>query len=77
MLSFRILRVVKLAQEIYDLPQAKKIYNLAIKRMPKGYKRPSSPSKVVGIEKTISPKKTFEKYKSKRKLSKNQLSEKR
>ena len=31
-----------------DLPQAKKIYRLAIKRMPKGYKRPPAPSKVIG-----------------------------
>ena len=33
-----------------DLPQAKRIYRLAIKRMPKGYKRPPSPSNVIGIK---------------------------
>ena len=33
-----------------DLPQAKRIYRLAIKRMPKGYKRPVLPSKVIGVE---------------------------
>ena len=33
-----------------DYPQAKRIYRLAIKRMPKGYKRPLLPSKVIGIE---------------------------
>ena len=33
-----------------DLPQAKRIYRLAIKRMPQGYKRPKSPSKAFGVE---------------------------
>ena len=33
-----------------DLPQAKKIYRLAVKRMPEGYKSPVQPSKVKGIE---------------------------
>ena len=32
-----------------DHPQAKRIYRLAIKRMPKGYKSPSKPSKPTGI----------------------------
>ena len=40
-----------------DHPQAKRIYRLAISRMPKGYKRPSSPSKVIGVEGTIIQKK--------------------
>ena len=60
-----------------DHPQAKRIYSLAIRRMPKGYKRPTSPSKVKGIEETILQQKISDKYKSKKKLSKNQLSEKR
>jgi len=60
-----------------DHPQAKKIYRLAIRRMPKGYKRPPSPSKVVGIEeKILEPKISF-KYKSNKKLSKNQKYEKK
>ena len=33
-----------------DHPQAKKIYRLAIKRMPKGYKSPTKPIKPIGIE---------------------------
>ena len=59
-----------------DHPQAKKIYRLAIKRMPKGYKSPTKPIKPTGIvgDKTVSKKST--KYKSKKKLSKNQRVEK-
>ncbi len=59
-----------------DHPQAKRIYRLAIKRMPKGYKSPSKPVKPSGIvaDKTISNKST--KYKSSKKLSKNQRIEK-
>ena len=60
-----------------DLPQAKKIYRLAIKRMPKGYKRPATPSKVVGIKETNFQKNVQAVYKSKLKLTKNQKSEKR
>mgnify|MGYP006092866851 FL=1 len=60
-----------------DHPQAKKIYRLAIKRMPKGYKSPSKPIKPIGIVKedlnSSSKKKS---YKSKKKLSKNQRLEK-
>ena len=41
-----------------DLPQAKRIYRLAVKRMPKGYKSPNQPIKVKGItEKAIQTKK--------------------
>ena len=60
-----------------DHPQAKKIYRLAIKRMPKGYKSPTKPIKPTGIvgDKTVSKKST--KYKSKKKLSKNQRVEKK
>ena len=59
-----------------DLPQAKKIYRLAIKRMPKGYKSPTKPIKPIGIigDKIISKKSN--KYKSSKKLSKNQRIEK-
>ena len=59
-----------------DHPQAKKIYRLAIKRMPKGYKSPTKPIKPTGIvgDKTVSKEST--KYKSKKKLSKNQRVEK-
>jgi hypothetical protein len=47
-----------------DHPQAKKIYRLAIKRMPGGYKSPMKPIKPSGIigDKAISKKST--KYKS-------------
>ena len=59
-----------------DHPQAKRIYRLAIKRMPKGYKSPSKPIKPSGIvgDKIISNKTT--KYKTSNKLSKNQRHEK-
>ena len=60
-----------------DYPQAKRIYNLAIKRMPKGYKRPLLPSKVIGIEKTRMEFKKIEKYRTQKKLSKNQKKEKK
>ncbi|MBT3903092.1 MAG: lytic transglycosylase domain-containing protein [Pelagibacteraceae bacterium] len=63
-------------QKYNDLPQAKRIYRLAIKRMPKGYKSPTKPIKPTGIvgDKVISKKSN--KYKSSKKLSKNQLIEK-
>ncbi|MBS57104.1 MAG: hypothetical protein CMP16_04450 [Rickettsiales bacterium] len=60
-----------------DLPQAKRIYRLAIKRMPEGYKRPVSPSKVLGVPSSNLKKKSSFKYKSSKKLSKNQNAEKR
>ena len=60
-----------------DHPQAKRIYRLAVKRMPPGYKSPLKPSKVIGINqvdlKTINQKK----YKSQKKLSKSQRKEKK
>ena len=60
-----------------DHPQAKRIYRLAIRRMPQGYKRPKSPIQAIGInndtKKTI---KKIEKYQSKMKLTKNQKKEK-
>ena len=60
-----------------DLPQAKRIYRLAIKRMPEGYKRPLAPIKSKGIKEGNFQKKSNKKYISKLKLNKNQLKEKR
>ena len=60
-----------------DHPQARKIYRLAVKRMPQGYKSPPQPSNAVGIEKTISEPKKNTKYVSQKKLSKNQRKEKK
>ncbi len=59
-----------------DHPQAKRIYRLAIKRMPSGYKSPNKPIKPNGIigDKSISKKSSI--YKSSKKLSKNQRFEK-
>ena len=59
-----------------DHPQAKRIYRLAVKRMPTGYKSPNKPIKPIGIqaEKIIIAEK--QKYKSKKKLSKKQKQEK-
>ena len=64
-------------KEYSDLPQAKKIYRLAIKRMPGGYKSPKQPSKVKGIIEKVLETKVNQKYKSKKKLSKNQKKAKR
>ena len=59
-----------------DHPQAKRIYRLAIKRMPQGYKSPNKPIKPNGIvgDKITNKKSTT--YKSSKKLSKNQRLEK-
>ncbi len=60
-----------------DHPQAKRIYRLAIKRMPPGYKSPTKPSLPLGIEsETVNNNKKI-KYKSNKKLSNNQRAEKR
>ena len=60
-----------------DHPQAKRIYRLAVKRMPKGYKSPNKPIKPIGIEKEdLTPLNNNNAYKSKKKLSKNQRIEK-
>ncbi len=60
-----------------DHPQAKRIYKLAIRRMPQGYKSPTKPSTPLGIEaETIKIKKQTS-YKSSLKLSNNQKSERR
>ena len=59
-----------------DHPQAKRIYRLAVKRMPAGYKSPNKPIKPIGIqeEKIIIVEK--QKYNSQKKLSKKQKQEK-
>ena len=59
-----------------DHPQAKRIYRLAIKRMPKGYKGPNKPIKPLGIVADNIISKSKSKYKSTKKLSKNQRIEK-
>ncbi len=59
-----------------DHPQAKRIYRLAIKRMPKGYKSPNKPVKPSGIIGDKAKLKKSSKYKSQKKLSKNQRIEK-
>ena len=60
-----------------DHPQAKRIYKLAIKRMPPGYKSPTKPSMPLGIEsEAINPVKK-NKYKSSKKLSSGQRAEKK
>ena len=60
-----------------DYPQAKRIYRLAIKRMPKGYKSPTKPSKPIGIKSDNFERKSSKKHKSQKKLSKNQKKEKK
>ena len=60
-----------------DHPQAKNIYRLAIKRMPKGYKSPNKPIKPIGILKDdLNSYYKNQKYKSNKKLSKKQRLEK-
>ena len=60
-----------------DHPQAKKIYKLAIKRMPKGYKSPTKPIEPIGISKeNLQSLNKNKSYKSNKKLSKNQRLEK-
>ena len=59
-----------------DHPQAKRIYRLAVRRMPEGYKSPTQPTSVKGIEKSILESKNKIKYQSKKKLSKTQRQEK-
>ena len=60
-----------------DHPQAKRIYRLAVKRMPKGYKSPNKPIKPIGIIKqNLNLEYKNSKYKSNNKLSKSQKLEK-
>ena len=64
-------------QKYNDHPQAKRIYKLAIRRMPPGYKSPTKPSLPLGIEsENVKAKKNY-KYKSTKKLSSSQRAEKR
>ncbi len=60
-----------------DLPQAKKIYRLAVKRMPKGYKSPNKPIKPIGVIEEKYKIEKISKYKSLKKLNKNQIKEKK
>ena len=60
-----------------DHPQARKIYRLAIKRMPKGYKSPNKPINPIGVIEERYKVEKKSKYKSLKKLSKNQLKEKK
>ena len=60
-----------------DHPQAKRIYRLAIKRMPPGYKSPTKPSLPLGIESETVNNNKKSKYKSNKKLSNNQRAEKK
>lgn len=60
-----------------DHPQARKIFSLAIKRMPSGYKSPNKPIKPIGIKKEgIKQLSQVKPYKSNKKLSKKQRIEK-
>ena len=59
-----------------DHPQAKRIYRLAVKRMPKGYKSPNKPIKPIGIQEEKIRIVKKQKYKSQKKLSKKQKQEK-
>ena len=60
-----------------DHPQAKKIYKLAVKRMPGGYKNPTKPIRPIGINKEkLEYLNGKNKYRSQNKLSKNQKLEK-
>ena len=59
-----------------DHPQAKRIYRLAVKRMPKGYKSPNKPIKPIGIQEEKIRIVEKQKYKSQKKLSKKQKQEK-
>ena len=59
-----------------DHPQAKRIYRLAIKRMPIGYKSPNKPIKPIGIQEEKIRIVEKQKYKSQKKLSKKQKQEK-
>ena len=60
-----------------DHPKAKRIYKLAIRRMPQGYKSPNKPSLPLGIESETVNTIKKNKYKSTKKLSSSQKTEKR
>jgi soluble lytic murein transglycosylase len=60
-----------------DHPQAKRIYKLAIRRMPPGYKSPTKPALPIGIESEKVEVVMKNKYKSSNKLSSGQRAEKK
>ncbi len=60
-----------------DHPQAKRIYKLAIRRMPPGYKSPTKPTLPLGIEPETVNNIKKNKYKSSKKLTSGQRAEKR
>ncbi len=60
-----------------DHPQAKRIYKLAIRRMPPGYKSPTKPVLPLGIESETVNVVKKNKYKSSNKLSSGQRAEKK
>ena len=60
-----------------DHPQAKRIYKLAIRRMPPGYKSPTKPALPIGIESEKVEVVKKNKYKSSNKLSSGQRAEKK
>ncbi len=64
-------------QKYNDHPQAKRIYKLAIRRMPPGYKSPTKPSLPLGIESDEVDLVKKNNYKSTKKLSNSQKKEKR
>ncbi len=64
-------------QKYNDHPQAKRIYKLAIRRMPPGYKSPTKPSLPLGIEPDEVDLVKKNNYKSTKKLSNSQKKEKR
>ena len=60
-----------------DHPQAKRIYRLAIRRMPEGYKRPPGPIGAIGIKQIENKlEKKSKKYESEIKLNKSKRKEK-
>ena len=60
-----------------DMPQAKRIYRLAIRRMPEGYKRPPAPINSIGIKENLKKvDNNSKKYQSTISLNKNQRKEK-
>jgi len=63
-------------QRYNDHPQARKIYRLAIKRMPDNYKKPKAPINIIGIKVQQFQNIVNNKYKTRNKLTKNQRLEK-
>ena len=61
-----------------DHPQANRIYRLALRRIPDGYKKPKAPISAIGVNTNLEKiEQKLTKYKSKIKLTKNQKNEKR